>query len=233
MESRVSLMLFPVAMLLSGCATAMLPQGPDIYSLSVRPNAPCIVVARAVDERANKQRLGSIGATQFSMKADPVELVGKEAVAALYEQGFNGTLGHVSSDQPGTFAEEAQRLGAQGVLALRIKSISIGSFDILMDPPTAKATLQAVLYDSQGEVLKTSEVTGLVQRRIGALALEKNSGQLVGEAIHDAVRRLANQGALGTVLTKPADREEALGAALQEAASTPSSDTEESNRLDE
>ena len=202
MQCRVSLKLFPVVMLLAGCATAMLPQGPDIYSFSVRPNAPTIVVARAVDERANKQRLGSIGATQFSMKADPVELTGKEAVAALYEQGFNGTLGHVSSDQPGTFAEEAQRLGAQGVLALRIKSISIESFDLVMDPPTAKATLEATLYDAQGNVLETSEVTGLVQRRISMFALEKASGQLAGEAIHDATRRLANQAVLGTALTK-------------------------------
>ena len=202
---KVSWMLLPVVMLLYGCATAMLPQGPDIYSFSVRPNAPSIVVARAVDERTNKQRLGSIGATQFSMKVDPVELVGKEAVGALYEQGFNGTLGHVSSDQPGTFAEEAQRLGAQGVLALSIKSISIESFDILMDPPTVKATLQATLYDRQGNVLETSEVTGLTQRRISAFALEKASGQLVGEAIHDAAQRLANRGALGTALTKLAN----------------------------
>lgn len=210
------------AALLSGCATAMLPQGPDIYSFSVRPNAPSIVVARAVDERANKQHLGSIGATQYSMKADPVELVGKEAVAALYEQGFNGTLGHVSSDQPGTFAEEAQRSRAQGVLALRIKSISIGSFDILMDPPTAKATLQATLYDRQGKVMETSEVTGLVQRRIGALALEKNSGQLVGEAIHDAARRLMGGSSLGGAIQRLAavpkpGRDAAMDAAVQEA----------------
>ncbi len=202
MQSRLSLMILPIVMLLSGCATAMLPQGPDIYSFSVRPNAPTIVVARAVDERANKQRLGSIGATQYSMKADPVELVGKETVAALYEQGFNARLGQISSDRPEAFSEEAQRLGAQGVLAIQVKAISLESFDILMDPPTTKATLQGTLYDSQGRSVETSEVTGLVQRRISMFAYEKASGELVGEAIHDAARRLANQSALGTALTK-------------------------------
>ena len=70
---------------------------------------------------------------------------------------------------------------------------------------TAKAILQATLYDRQGNVMDTSEITGLVQHRIGAFALEKDSGQLVGEAIHDAAQRLANRGALGTALTKLAD----------------------------
>lgn len=190
---------------LAGCATAMLPQGPDIYSFSVRPNAPSIIVARVVDERMNKQRLGSIGATQYSMKADPIELVGKEAVAALYEQGFNARMGQISSDQPETFAEEARRLGAQGVLAVRIKAISLESFDILMDPPTTKATLHGTLYDPQGKRVETSEVMGLVQRRISMFAYEKASGQLVGEAIHEATRNLTKPGALGTAMAKLAD----------------------------
>jgi hypothetical protein len=196
------LMASATAALLSGCATAMLPQGPDIYSFSVKPNAPSIIVARAIDERTDKQRLGSIGATRFSMKADPVELVGKEAVAALYDHGFNARLGQLSPDQPETFAEEARRSEAQGILALRIKALSIESFDLLMDPPTAKATLQATLYDHQGNTVETSEVTGLVQHGISAFSLEKSGGKLVGEAIREAAMNLTKPGALGTALKK-------------------------------
>ena len=194
--------ILSAALLLAGCATARLPQGPDIYSFSVKPGAPSVVVARVIDERADKKRLGSIGATQYSMNSDPVELVGKEAVAALYGQGLNGKMGRVAADQPATFAGEAQRENAQGVLALHLKSLSLESFDAVMDPPTVKATLSAKLYDSQGNLLDTAEVTGLVQRRIGIFSLEKETGQLVGEAIHDAAQRLMGTGALGGALTK-------------------------------
>lgn len=200
MKNRV--LLLSAVLVLSGCATARLPQGPDIYSFSVKPGAPSVVVARVVDERTDKKRLGSIGATQYSMSADPSELVAKETVAALYEQGFNGTLGNISPDQPDTFAEAARRYGAQAVLTLQVKSLSIESFDIVMDPPTAKATVRATLYDPQGKPIDSAEVTGLVQKRISMFAFEKASGELVGEAVHDAAQRLVSESALGGALTK-------------------------------
>ena len=179
--------------LASGCATATLPQGPNIYGLTPRPNTGTILVAQPVDQRADKQRLGSIGALGLSMKADPSELVAKEVVVALYEQGVNGTLGQVSSDNPAAFAQVAQQTNAQGVLALAIQSISIKSFDAVMDPPTAEVALQATLYDAQGSVVETESITGHVQRRVNTFAADRATGELVGEASHDAAQRLTGQ----------------------------------------
>lgn len=190
------------AVLLTGCATITLPQGPDVYSFTQRPNAPTVLVARAVDQRADKQKLGKIGALSLSMKADPAELVGKEVVAALYEQGINGRLEPISSDQPDGFAAAAERVNAAGVLALSIQSISIQSFDALMDPPTAELVLQANLYDRQGNLVESESATGHIQKRINTFATEKTAGQLVGEAAHDAAQRLIGRGALATALRK-------------------------------
>ncbi len=190
------------ALLLSGCATATLPQGPNIYSLAPRPGAATILVAQPADQRTDKKRLGSIGALSLSMKADPSELLAKEMVAALYEQNVNGVMGHVSSGAPADFAQAARQANAQGVLALNIRSISIKSFDVLMDPPTAEVTLQASLYNSQGNTVESDTVTGHVQKRINTFSSERATGELVGEAIHDAAQRLMGTGALGGALKK-------------------------------
>lgn len=190
------------AVLLSGCATVMLPQGPDIYSFTPRPGAPTILVARAIDQRADKRKLGNISALSVSMKADPSEMVGKEVVAALYAQGLNGRLEPISSDQSAGFAEAAQRAGAAGVLALSIQSISVRSFDALMDPPTAEFVLQATLYDHNGKQVESAGATGHVQRRINSFATERSVGELVGEAAHDAVQRLISHGTLADALKR-------------------------------
>lgn len=202
MQSKLPLVFFPAVVLLSGCATATLPLGPNIYSLTPRPDAGTILVAQPLDQRADKQRLGGIGALGLSMKADPSELVAKEVVAALYEQGVNGTLGHVSSDAPASFPQAAQQANAQGVLALTIQSISIKSFDAVMDPPTAEVSLQATLYDPQGSVVETESVTGHVQRRVNTFAAERATGELVGEAAHDAAQRLTTRASFSEALKK-------------------------------
>ncbi len=202
MRLKVTLALLVSGIFLAGCATVVLPQGPDIYSLTPRSDAATIVVARAVDQRIDKQKLGNISALSLSMKADPVELVGKEIVAALYEQGVNGRLEPVSSDNPDTFAEAARRVNADGVLALSIQSISVKSFDALMDPPTCELVLQATLYDRQGKLAQSASETGHVRRRINSFATEKSVGELVGEAAHDAAQRLVSRGSMAEALKK-------------------------------
>ena len=204
LESRITLALLISGLFLSGCATATLPQGPDIYSLAPRSNTGTILVAHVVDQRTDKQHLGNIGALGLSMKTDPSELVAKEVVAALYQEGINSTLGHASSDNPTAFPQTAQQANAQGILALAIQSISIKSFDALMDPPTAEIVLQATLYDNQGNAVESENITGHVQRKINTFAADRATGELVGEAAHDAAQRLVNHPTFSATLKKVA-----------------------------
>lgn len=184
-------------MLVAGCATAIrLPQGPHVYSLPMTPGAASIIVAHPVDERSDRQRLGTISALGVVLKEEPSDLVAREVVMALHTQGINATLGHLSSHQPEAFAGIAQQSSADGILALSLQSLSVSSFDALLDPPTATVTLRATLYDSQGAIAETTSVTGQVQRRVNTFAAERAIGELVGEAVHDAAQRLVRQGSL-------------------------------------
>jgi hypothetical protein len=191
----------PLALLLlSGCAT-MLPRGPDIYTLRPLPDAKRIVVAYPLDQRSDPKKLGSIGIYQLSMPDKPTELIAKELVVALHARGFNGAISQTSAAaSPSTLAEEARRQSANGILAITIQRISFKSFDALMDPPTARVILQVTLYNSNGKTLATDTVIGEVQRLINTFALQKSSGQLVAEAIHNAAHRLVNQSALNGAL---------------------------------
>lgn len=198
------LVVLVLGMFLAGCATAMatLPQGPDVYSLPLRAGAPTLVVAPPVDERSNKERLGTISALGVRMKDDPTQLVSKEVVVALHGQGINGLLARVSGSSPESFAQIASEHKAQGVLALSVQSISIESFDALMDPPTAKVTLGAVLYDNRGNLVERGSVTGQVQRRINTFAADRATGELVSESIRDAAQRLVGRGAVAEAIKK-------------------------------
>ena len=179
--------------LLSGCSSTLkLPRGPDIYSMSMRPGAPVILVARPVDQRTDKKRVGTIGGLGLNLKDDPSELVAREVVSALHERGFNGTIGHVASDNPAAFSQAGSQTLARGVLALSVESISVKSFDALMDPPTASVTLKGTLHDGQGVVVSGTTVTGSVQHRIGFM-VEQAAAELIAEAIHDAAQRLVAQ----------------------------------------
>lgn len=130
--------------LLSGCSTTLaLPRGPDIYAMSIRPGAAIILVARPVDQRPDKRRVGTIGGLRLNLKDDPSELSTKEILSALHEQGFNGMIGHVSSENPASFPQASSQMQAAGVLAVALESMSVKSFDALMDPPTASVTLRA------------------------------------------------------------------------------------------
>ena len=71
-----------------------------------------------------------------------------------------------------------------------------------MDPPTAKVALEATLYDRRGAVVETENVTGQVQKRINTFAAERSTGELVGEAAHDAAQRLATRASLSQALKK-------------------------------
>lgn len=189
-----------IGLVLSGCAT-MLPIGPDIYALPPLPHAKRIVVAYPLDQRSNPKKLGSIGMYQLSMSDKPTELIAKELVAALHARGFNSAMSQVSAAaSPSALAEEARRQSADGILAITIQRISLKSFDALIDPPTARVILQVTFYDPNGKTLATDTVTGEEQRLINTLTLQKSSGQLVAEAIHNTAHRLVNQSAVDGTL---------------------------------
>ncbi len=186
----------------------MLPSGPDIYALRPLPNAKRVVVAHPVDQRSNPKRLGSIGVYQLSMSNDPTELVAKELVAALHGRGLNGVMSQISAGASSSvLAEEAERLSADGILALTIQRISLKSFDALMDPPTVRVIVHATLYDQTGKTLAADTVIGEEQRLINTFAMQKAAGQLVAEAIHNTAHRLVNQSAIhGALDTLPSSQ---------------------------
>lgn len=211
-----------MAVLASGCATAInLPHGPDVFSLAPPPNAPTLLVTPPEDQRSDKQRLGRISALGVTLKENPSELVGREVIAALHARGVNGVLGR---------ADTMTSSSAVGTLAIAIDAMSVSSFDALMDPPTATVSLRATLYDQQGATVQTASAQGQVQRRINTFSAPAAIGQLVGEAVQDAVTRLLDQGAIpqaalqlaSTAQPTPSSEElVAQGAPAQETAESP------------
>ncbi len=195
----------------AGCVTAVvLPPGPDPAALSVHPNAPRVLVPQPEDRRLDKKWVGSLPLLDVALKEDPTELLGKELAAALHEQGLNPIPARVSAGKPSGYFKAVDRAQADGILLVAIRSISVTSFNALLEPPKAVVTLEANLVEPNGSTLETVVVAGEAQRKINGSTADRAVGLLVGEAISDAARRLIRREEMRLALAE-LDRSERLG----------------------
>lgn len=224
MRQCVRILTVSSAVLMAGCATVTLPRGPNVSALTRLEHAPTLIVLKPLDQRTDKKRLGSIGLTQFSMNEDPTELVANELVAALHARGVNGVLSSVSSQTPEASLDEVRQANADGVLATTIDAIKMESFDIILDPPTTRLSLNAVLYDPQGTAVARTSATGEVRKPGMSFSLEKMTGQLVAKAAHDAAERLTGQGQFASAVADLRSRHQIPQATVTEPTTEPTTE---------
>ena len=146
----------------TGCATIVLPQGPDLTRLGPLPDAPTVVVPKPADAREKPRRAGSIGLAGLSLKDDPSNLIAREAIVALHSRRLNGDLIPVAADDLPRQLEEAKRRQAHATLVITIKEISVKSFDALLDavahgeaPRKPSATDQTSPADASADYTET------------------------------------------------------------------------------
>ena len=187
---------------ITGCATVVLPQGPDLTSLAPLTDVPTIAVPKPADAREKPRRAGSIGLAALSLKADPSNLIAREAVAALHGRRLNGDLIPVAADDLPRQLEEVARRQAHGTLVITMKDISIQSFDALLDAPAATVTLEASLYAPDGNLLGRGTASGRAQHRINTFALNRTSGALIVEAAHQALEHLVSRSTIAGALNQ-------------------------------
>lgn len=185
---------------ITGCATVVLPQGPDLTKLTPLTDTSVVVVPKPADARKKPRRAGSIGLASLSLRDDPADLIAREAIAALHGRGLNGDLIPVAADDLPRQLEEVARRQAHGTLVITMKDISIKSFDALLDAPAATVALEASLYAPDGTLLGRGTASGRGQHRINTFVLNRSSGTLIAEAAHQALEHLVSRSTIASAL---------------------------------
>jgi hypothetical protein len=181
------------AALLTGCASARVAQGPSISSLAMRDNQPVIEVAMVKDGRA-KTHAGTIGAAGISVPATVKTTLHNYLVSTLYDN-FAVSVKPVGENQTKPEA------GSEKLVSSKLESISIFSFDSIMQAVDTRTVLQLIIYDAAGAKVYEKAYQGFYQERIGmAWDTDGVVGNLVEDAIRDMMKQVAADGELKKIL---------------------------------
>ena len=183
---RASLFVI-VCLALTGCATAQIAQGPSIATLKMRDGRPLVAVAMVKDARG-KTNVGTIGAAGIAVPETVKNTVHNYLVNTLYDNFAVNAKG----------SEEAA--GTEKLVSSQIDSISIYSFDAIMQPVDTEISLKLSVLDVQGKSVYEQSYRGMYQERIGISLVESKTGQLVEEAIRNLMAQIAGDDRLKKVL---------------------------------
>ncbi len=175
---------------LTGCASLPIATGPDIYSLARIQGAPTIVVPKVVDNRADKERVGTIGLAGFSTKADIAQALTNRVAASLHGDGYNfsGAPVIVPTNSEAVKMEVA-RNQAQGLLYISLEEVRLFSMDAILQPTEVTVKTRVMFFNKNGKVLFERPFEAVASKTIG-LATQGSVGHLVEQALNRSVESL-------------------------------------------
>lgn len=193
--------LMSLAFLISSCTTVKLGKGPDIYGLARYEKAPMVGVAKVTDER-ERTRAGTIGANGIVVKDGLSDLASNHLMAGVNKSARVNVIGLKDFDEASASAAAAQ-YNADKVIKSSIKSLRVKSVDAILEPVEVEVDMHVLVYDKTGTMVYDADITGRHEKRLGmSLKTDKVVGEMVEEAVRDAVRQLADNSAFKLALEK-------------------------------
>lgn len=177
-----------LGVLITGCATARLSQGPDTFSLIEHSNAVRIGVPKATDARGTN-KAGTIGAAFIQVKSELVDLTTNYLINYLNTR-LNANVIRIKTVDSQEISSVSSQYQADRIFILKIKRLKMFSADALMQPVEVDLDLAFEVYDQTGKQIYKQEVTGHHEKRIGISIVDKTTGQLVEAAVLDAMNNL-------------------------------------------
>ena len=183
-------LLIGIAMLslFVGCATARLPQSPDIYSLQRQASQATVLVTKVVDGRGS-MKAGMIGGASIQVKKEIVEFSTSHLMSAL-NKNLSLNIIPTNSLSSGDIAKTIQSNQADGAVVATIRSLKMHSFDAVMEPVEVNMSMDVVVYDKNGAQLTATSVLGRYEKRIGITIVDKSTGELVGNTVKNVMDNL-------------------------------------------
>lgn len=183
-----SVLVLALLAVFTGCATARLPESPDIFSLQQFSTSTRIAVPKVVDERGTNNA-GTIGAAGIKVKDEIVDFTTNHLLHALNTRlNVNVvTTGPVNEAQASQAVETSN---TNGLVIAKIKRLKMHSIDALMQPVEVDMDMDVLVYDKQGQKLIEKTIIGHYEKRIGLGIVDKSTGELVDATVKETMQNL-------------------------------------------
>ncbi len=188
------------SLILSGCATARLSQGPDIQSLKSHAGAAQVAVAMVEDGRG-ATHAGSIGATSIDVPTSVTDMVYHYLIAEL-NSNFGLNIKEAGKLSQEDVAQAVSSSGADKVVVSKINSIKISSFDAIMQPVQTQIQLDLSVLDRRGQAIYKHSYLGEYEERIGLSMVDSKTGQLVESSVQQLMKEITNDADLKQALVQ-------------------------------
>ena len=187
--------------LISGCATARLGAGPDVYSLKEYPEGMRVAVAKVADVRGSDSA-GTIGGCGIKIKGKELEPLATSYLLDGMSRYLMVNISRVEDISAGKVPQLAVANNAVYFVSAGITRLKMHSFDALMQPVEADCGLDLKIYDRQGREVFQKTFTGSYQERIGLSIVEKTTGKIAERTVQDAVSNLVKDPELQKLLKR-------------------------------
>ncbi len=196
-----ALLFVITSLILTGCATARLPKGPESHALILYENAGRIGVPRAADERKG-ENIGTIGGAVIKVrKYDLVELATNYLVYYINEKiKLNVVRVTLGESDPAEVVASAYKV--DGLLVMKIKELKMFSIEALMQQVKTDLTLELMVFDASGVKIYNRVVTSHHEKRIGVSIVENSTGKIVEAVVKGALKQYGKDPELRKIIAK-------------------------------
>ncbi len=184
---------------LSGCATAKLGSGPDVFALPQLKDRPVIGVSKVTDTRGGTQ-VGTIGAAGIRVKANDLTALTTNYLLNTLSSKLDMNIQTVANFEGSDMPHYLKLKHLNGYLTASVTRLKMFSADAIMQPVETNLDLQIKVYDQNGEILYDQTVSGSFEKRIGLSIVDKSTGELVNSVVEKTMEVLAQDSSLRKAL---------------------------------
>ena len=181
--------LFGIIVFISGCATARLPQGPDIYSTHQYSEARAFGVVKVVDQR-EKKKAGTIGALTVNVDHEELAQITTNYLIESLNLKLQLNVSRISKFDPENIDLPLSNQNLNGFIVARIKKLKLFSVDAILQPVSVEIFMEIDVYNTQGQIVYSDVFDGYFNKRMGLRTSSEAHGELVESAVKTLMENL-------------------------------------------
>ena len=186
--------LLPVVWLLffiSGCATARLPSGPEVFSPYHHKDKVTIGIIKVQDSRDDK-KAGAIGLAPIYVEGKDLTNMVTNYLIDCINRRLQFNVINVSAYQTNDMKELTKKHNIQGIALLNITKLEMNSFDAIIESVKVDMEADLQIFNKDGEKVYEDIFKGHYEERIGmVLNVDKATGELVEEVTKKVMDEIA------------------------------------------
>ncbi len=192
-----------LVIMLSSCAySAKITDTGNVYNLPTIQGAPKIILADLVDNRADKVKIGQVGALQLKSQTAINIVLTNRIASRLRNEGFNVQKANLSNRMDkGEMAEILKSNNGNAFLSGGVDNFLVASFDAIMEKGTGTTSFYVKIFDRDGKNIFNRTYSGHAENWIGMTG-QFGCEKLIEDSMQASVDELFRDGEFKHLLSE-------------------------------